>query len=152
MHQADFVLQRARAQASLDFLDRELAALEILGEQRLVALGGSLDHLGAPLLALFEHAARDIAIFELHALGFVVPPNRLHLDEIDHAHETIFGADGQLNRYRVASQAGTDLLDAAQEIRAGAVHFVDERNPRHTVLIHLTPDGLGLRLHPDTAQ
>jgi hypothetical protein len=40
-----------------------------------------------------------------------------------------------------------DLLDAAQEVGAGAVHLVDEREARHAVLVHLPPDRLGLRLH-----
>lgn len=33
------------------------------------------------------------------------------------------------------------------KIRAHAIHLVDETNARHAVLVRLTPDGLGLRLH-----
>ena len=37
----------------------------------------------------------------------------------------------------------------AVEVRAGPIHLVDERDPRNTVLVGLTPHGFGLRL--DTA-
>ena len=46
-----------------------------------------------------------------------------------------------------AAQARLDLLDAAQEVGAGAVHLVDERDARHLVAVHLAPHRLGLRLH-----
>ena len=39
------------------------------------------------------------------------------------------------------------LLDAAEEIGAGAVHLVDEGDARHAVLVHLPPHRLGLRLY-----
>ena len=41
-----------------------------------------------------------------------------------------------------------NLLHHAQEIGAGAVHLVDERQPWHTVFVGLPPDGFGLRLDP----
>ena len=37
-------------------------------------------------------------------------------------------------------------MHGAGEVRADAVHLVDERDPRHGVLVGLAPDGLGLRL------
>ena len=52
-----------------------------------------------------------------------------------------------MNRHRVAPQPRLDLLDATQEIGAGAVHLVDEGNARHAVLVHLAPHGFRLRLH-----
>src|SRR4029077_14550715 len=73
--------------------------------------------------------------------------DRLHLDQVDHADEAVLGADGQLNGNRVAPQPRADLIHAAQEIRAGAVHFVDESHARNSVLVHLAPNGFGLRLH-----
>ena len=38
------------------------------------------------------------------------------------------------------------MLDNAHEVRAGAVHLVDKRKPRHVILIGLTPDSLRLWL------
>ncbi len=73
--------------------------------------------------------------------------DRLHLDEVDHALEMIFRADRNLDRHRDALQAIADLPLHAEEVRADAVHLVDERNARHLVLVRLAPHGFGLRLH-----
>ena len=146
-HQTDFVLERAGAQALLDLRIAQGAAFQVFVEQILGAFGGRFDHLAAPFLAFFEHGRRNVAILEFHPLGFFIPPDGLHLDQIDHADEAILGADRQLDRHRVAAQPGSDLLDAAQKVRARPVHLVDERHPRHAVLVHLAPDGFRLRLH-----
>ena len=74
--------------------------------------------------------------------------NGFHFDEIDDPDKTFLGADGQLNGHGVAAQTAADLLNAAQEVRAGTVHLVDEGDAGHAVLIHLAPHRLGLRLHP----
>ena len=50
--QHHFVLERAGLQAALDLLVGERLALEVLGDQVLVALGRRFDHLVAVLLAL----------------------------------------------------------------------------------------------------
>ena len=146
-HQADLVLDRAGAQAALDLRVLEQSALEVLVEQRLVALGGRLDHLGAPLLAVLAHLGRNVAVLEFHALGLVVPEYGLHLDQVDDAGEGFLGPDGELDRHGISAQARPDLIHATQEVGAGAVHLVDEGHPRHAVLVHLPPDRLRLRLH-----
>ncbi len=86
-------------------------------QQLLVPFGRSLDHLGAPLVALRAHLGGNLAVFELGALGGIVPPDLLHANEIDDADELVLGADRQLNRHGHATQARLDLLDAAQEVR-----------------------------------
>jgi hypothetical protein len=146
-HDADLDAARTLAQAGLDLFDRELAGLEVLVHEVVVGFGRGLDQLLAPFLASSLHGRRDLAVLELHAFGAVVPVDRLHLDEVDDTFEVVFGADRQLQRHGIAAQAGLDLLDAAQEVGAGAVHLVDERKPRHRVLVHLAPDRFGLGLH-----
>ena len=44
-------------------------------------------------------------------------------------------------------EAGLDLLNNAEEVRAGTVHLVDERDARNVVLVGLAPYSLGLRLN-----
>jgi hypothetical protein len=46
----------------------------------------------------------------------------------------------------VRAQAVEHRLDGALEVRADAVHLVDEGDARDVVLVGLAPDGLGLRL------
>ena len=55
-------------------------------------------------------------------------------------------ADRELDRHRVGAEAVAHRLHGGEEVRAGAVHLVDERDARHLVLVGLPPDRLGLRL------
>ena len=63
------------------------------------------------------------------------------------ADELILGADRDLHRHRLGAEAVDHRLDGVEEVGAGAVHLVDERDARHGVLVGLAPDRLGLRLH-----
>ena len=53
---------------------------------------------------------------------------------------------GTCSDERSRAEAAHDRLDAAVEVGAGAVQLVDEADPRHAVLVGLTPHRLGLRL------
>src|SRR6185312_4028796 len=57
-----------------------------------------------------------------------------------------FGADRHFDGHGVGTQALFHLLEDAEEVRAGTVHLVDEREARHLVLVGLAPHGLGLGL------
>ena len=145
--------ERARADARDDFGFGEVAAIEVLVHQLFGRLGRGLDHEVARLLRTLDEVRRNVAVLELHALGFDVPVDRLHLDQIDDAFEVFLGADRNLHRNRVRAEARLQLADDLVEVGAGAVHLVDERKTRHAVLVGLTPDGFGLRLHAaDRAQ
>ena len=67
-------------------------------------------------------------------------------DQVDDALEVGLGADRELHDQRDRVEPGDDHVDAAVELGAGAVHLVDEADPRHAVAVGLTPDRLGLRL------
>ena len=54
---------------------------------------------------------------------------------------------GKLHQNGVAFQLFFHLLHDAQRIGAGAVHLVDERQPRHMIALHLAIDGHRLALH-----
>ena len=75
------------------------------------------------------------------------PHDGLHVDQIDHALEILFAANRELNRHRIRSEALADGADRRVGIGPNAIHLVDEGHARHVVLVGLTPDGLGLRLH-----
>src|SRR5690606_2212702 len=75
------------------------------------------------------------------------PVDGLHLDQINHTLETVFGANRHLHRHRVGTQARLQLRDDLLEVGSGAVHLVYERHARHAVAIGLTPHRLRLRLH-----
>ncbi len=122
-------------------------AFQVFFHQFVGGFGGRLDHLLAPGLAIGLQAGGDGAVLEFHAEAVFIPVDGLHLDQIDHALELIFRADGQLHRHRLGAQTALNLPHHPQEIGAGPVHLVDEGQARHAVLVGLPPDGLGLRLH-----
>ena len=138
--------QAPRTQPFADLVDAELAALDELAEQPLVAIGRRLDELGAIVARLRRERGRDLALDDAHPERLVVPTNGFHRDEIDDAFELVLGADRQLQRDRLRLQALADLLEHSEEVRAGPIHLVDEGNARHAVIVRLAPDGLGLRL------
>ena len=98
------------------------------------------------LLRLLEELGRDLRDVELLA-EVVLVEDRLHLDEVDDAGERVLLADGDLHGHGVRAEAIAHRLHGGEEVRAGAVHLVDEGDARNLVLVGLPPDGLGLRLH-----
>ena len=63
------------------------------------------------------------------------------------AAEAILAADRQLDGDGIGLRASVSIwLERAPEVRADAVHLVDEADPRHAVLVGLPPHRLGLRL------
>ena len=113
--------------------------------ERVVGLGDDLDHLLAPLLGVRAERLGDLDDVDLRA-EVVAIQDRLHLDEVDDALEAVLAADRQLDRHGPGTEAVDDHVDAAPEVRAGAVQLVDEADARHRVLVGLAPDGLGLGL------
>ena len=99
------------------------------------------------LLGLFEQGGGDLFLADVFAVGcrrnnmaFIVTrsmtPSNLSSLPIGHC-----------MRIGVAVHLFADLGDDALGIGAGAVHLVDERQPRHVIALHLAIDGERLRLH-----
>src|SRR5207248_2005014 len=84
--------------------------------------------------------------FVLRAEAFVAEDEGLHLDEIDDASELIFGADRKLKRNGILAELRSDLIDDGDEVRADAIHLIDESDARHAVFVGLTPNSFRLRL------
>jgi hypothetical protein len=146
-HRLDFGRQGTGTQAGHDLGFGQVTFFEVLVHQLFVGFGSRLDHLLAPFLGLSLQLGRDVAVVELHALGSFVPVDRLHLDEVDHALEVLFGTDRDHDRDRVGLQTQTHLVIDLEEVGTGTVHLVHEGQTRHLVLVGLTPHGFRLRLH-----
>src|SRR5690606_36642192 len=145
-HGHDLIAQAPRAQSPLDFLLGERLALEVLLEEILAALGRGLDQLLAVLLRLGLELVRHVHFLEADALRLLVPDDLLHLDQIVDAPEMLLGADRDLKEHGIALQPLLDLPIDAEEVRARAVHLVDERESRHLVFVRLPPYSFRLRL------
>ena len=89
----------------------------------------------------------DIGIFESHAFIILIPDNFFHLNEVNDAFEVFFSTNRQLQRNRLRIQTVFHLFDNAQEVRPGAIHFVDVSDAWNAVLVRLTPNGFSLRLY-----
>jgi hypothetical protein len=146
-HRRDLVGERAGAHRALDHLRRDRGlVLDVRREHLIVEVRDRVDQLVVVLLRLLGELGRDLDHVEL--LPEVVPvEDRLHLDEVDDAREVVLRADRYVQRHRVRAEAVAHRLHGCEEVRAGAVHLVDEGDARHLVLVRLPPDRLGLRLH-----
>ena len=146
-HRHNFTGNRALAQRGLDFGLGQRHTIQVFLQQFFAGFRRGFDHAAVPFLGHLLQRRRDLDVFELDALRGIVPHDRLHLDQVDHAMEIIFRPDRDLHRDRIAFQAFADLLMHAQEIGADAIHLVDEGQPRHLVFVGLPPHGFRLRLH-----
>ena len=138
----------ARRMAGDELLLGGLLALEVELHDLVVVLGERLEELVAPLAGGLGVVGRDVDDVVHLALGrSALQSRRLHLDQVDDALEVGLGAPSG-----AAAPAGSrcsrliDHVDAAVELRADAVHLVDEADPRHVVAVGLAPHRLGLRL------
>ena len=139
-------VERRGAERAAQHLGRHRGlVLEVGLHQLLVVVGDRVDQLVVVLVRLLEELGRDLA--DLHVRPEVVAVgDRAHLDEVDDAAEVLLLADRQLHRHRVGAEPVDHRLNGGEEVRAGAVHLVDEGDPRNVVPVGLAPDGLGLRL------
>ena len=136
----------ALAQAGLELGLGDRLAAEILLEQLVVGLADLLDQDVVVRLGVGQHVGRDVLDVVIGAHGLVLVDERLHAHQVDDAPELVFRANRQLNRDGVALQLAANLRQRLLEVRADAVHLVDEADARHAVLVGLAPHRLGLRL------
>ncbi|KDN82459.1 hypothetical protein KCH_57970 [Kitasatospora cheerisanensis KCTC 2395] len=83
---------------------------------------------------------------DLDAVGAVRPGERAQPEQVDHAGEVALPADRHLHGQRHRVEPVADRGDRAVQVRAGPVHLVDERDPRHAVPVGLAPHRFALRL------
>ncbi len=69
-------------------------------------------------------------------------------DQVNDSTEIVFHTDGKLNGHRHDPEPLLHHAHRPMKIGSDSVHLVYIGNPRHTVLVGLSPYGLGLRFHP----
>ena len=138
--------QAALADALEDVGVIQCAFVKVLLQQVVVLLGGALDELLVGRVADLAQILGDISVVQIDAAALLIKGDGLHAQDVHHAREGLARADGVGHDDRVRLQRVADLLDRAVEVRADAVHLVDEAELRHHVLLALAPDLLGLGL------
>ena len=71
----------------------------------------------------------------------------LLVDDVDLSAQVVLFAQRNKDRPNISAELGPHALHGRVEVRAGAVHLVDEGDARNAVFGRLAPDGFGLRLH-----
>ncbi len=108
-------------------------------------LGDFFHRLGAHGFGQLAVALRNgVTLFGLAQLAGI--RDQLHVDEVNDSGEVRALAIRHLNEHGVAVEPFDDHIHAALEIRAGAIHLVDEADARHVVAVGLPPHRLRLRL------
>ena len=139
--------ERRLAERAPDHVRRDRALVGEVGlEQLLVVLGDRVDQLVVVLVGLLLELLGDLDGGDLRA-EVVLPDGARHLDDVDDPAEVLLLADRQLHRDGMGPEAVDHRLHGGEEVRAGAVHLVDEGDARDAVAVGLAPDRLGLRLH-----
>ena len=138
----------ARQGGATDRGDQGLGLDVLVGEEGvgdgLVDFGQRLDQ-GDATAAKLRRGGPGRADHGLAVLAFEA--DFLAGDEVDHGFEVLAAADGCLQHERDDAQARAQLLHHPLGVGPNGVHFVDERNARDGVAIHLAHDGAGLGLH-----
>ena len=98
-------------------------------------------------LGLLDVLLGDVLLENGLAERLHVEVEGFHLDEVDNALESLRRANRNDDRNGVRAELLLHLLHDAVEVRADTVHFVDERDLRHFVLLGLAPHLLGLGLN-----
>ena len=145
-HRGDLAVAGGLADAADHVLERDLLAGQELVREVVARLGELLFELRALRVRQFLELGRDLVEDEARALRLFVVEDRLHLHEVDDAHEVLLGAHRDEHRDGVRAQPLLDRADRLEVVGADPVHLVDERDARDVVLVRLAPDGLGLGL------
>ena len=111
-----------------------------------VHFDGHFDQFFAVVVGFVEQISRDVDVIEFCAEVLAQPDDAFHLHNIDHALEFSFDTDGKVHDHGTSTEAVDNHVDATVEIRAHAIHLVDETDARNIVFVGLTPDGFRLGL------
>ena len=137
---------RRLAEGGAHLVRRRHVAVHELLHEGVVGLREELDEALAVLVVHGLVVGRDVDGLEFGAERVVLEVVGLALDEIDDALERLGRAPRNLHGRGLGAELRDHHLDAAVEVRADAVHLVDERDARNAVAVCLAPHRLGLRL------
>ena len=125
----------------------KIFAAQVFFHQHFIGLGDHLHHFFAPFDGGLQKLGRNLAFDDFVTLVAFVEGKGLHGHQVHNAPKVLLGANGDLDGHGTRLQTRLHHLHHAEEIRARAIHLVDESHARHVVFIRLTPDRLGLGFH-----
>ena len=123
----NLALEDSLAQTTLDLLLAQSSGVEVLLEQRIVALRGRFDELAPVLLDELLHVVR---YRDLAALTVGGRHESLEVEKVDDAAEVLFRADGKMEGKRPGRKVVAHGGDRAVEVGILLVQLVDGYDPR----------------------
>jgi len=145
-HRHDRARDRRLPQHLLDLVLGQLVLLQVFVEDGVVVLDDRLEQLvshgGDPVLERRRHRPLDVLLPQ----RLVVVHDLDLADDVDQAREQLARAERQVDRHRLRAEPLAHHLHAHVEVRAHAVHLVDEDDARDVIAVRLAPHRLGLRL------
>ena len=145
-HRGHAAGQRGAPDGGTDVRFRVLAA-EIEIEKGVVVFGKAFQHLLAPRRGKLRLRGIERRTGPRPALIGLVEIKPFLGHEIDDAPEILGGAHGDGDGQGIRAEPRPHGLEHGGEIRADAIHLVDEGQLGHAEVFRLPPDGFGLRLH-----
>src|SRR5947209_17099465 len=143
-HRRDLRVEDAFAEAALDLFLTQLASVEVLLQERVIALRRGLDELPAVLVDARLHVVRDRDLAALPVLGGDVG---LQVEEVDDAAEIMLGADRKVEREGPRRERLPHRGDRAVEVGVLLVELVDPDDSGFARAVALLPRGLGPDRH-----
>ena len=144
----EFVRDRLPTNSGLQHFRRDFGSSSDGFRNFVVDVGNLFDEIGISLVDRGFILLRKLAHFVGRPDRVVVEiENRLLVHDVELALEVILFAQRNQNRPGIRGQFLAHRVDRGVEVRSDAVHLVNERDPRDEILVRLTPDGFGLRLH-----
>src|SRR5581483_1833540 len=135
-----------RTQRAHQFILRDFLFQQVLFHQEFVTLDDDLDGLCPNGFGLLTEVFGDGMALDGRT-QIIAVGDQLHVEEIDQPAEAFPFGVREVKNDRLTRQPIHDHIDAALEIGAGAIHFVDKTDARHVVFVGLPPDGFRLRLN-----
>ncbi|OAQ20167.1 Hemagglutinin 2 [Thermosulfurimonas dismutans] len=124
-----------------------LVAFKVFFHNLIIYICQRLNKVGSILLGLILEISRNLLIMIFGPESLFLPNNSLHIKEIHYSHKTIFRPDRNLQRERRSPEPLLDFIHHPLEIGPQPVHLVHKTDPRHPILIGLTPDSFRLGLY-----
>src|SRR5438477_7653415 len=135
----DLALENPLPQTPLDLLLAQSARVQILLEQRVVALGGGLDQLSAILVDQLLQIVRDR---NLAALPVGRGHESFQVEQIDYAAEVLLRTDGQMQGKGARREVIAHRGHRAVEVRIFLVELVDHDDARLAGSVAVLPRDL----------
>src|SRR5664280_3044276 len=122
--------------------------LKVACKKSIINISNLFNKLTSPFFGFFQHICRNSYGFKRSYIRFIsMIDESLHVNKVDYSYEVLFSTNRYLNRNRVSTKFLLNLLNNAEEISSGTIHFINKGYSRYHIFISLSPYGFRLRFN-----